>query len=135
MAALRTRLSRLEKLLPDRAADKRHHLELIRMTSAAVLCGRQGLELVAPEDTDKETYAAIERLRLNASGRHDEADEVRAKYAKPELKPPPEVHQTPAGYAAWLTRQAARGAADRGRREDAAIAAATARLARKRRAG
>ena len=40
------------------------------------------LQVVRPDDTDPETYAEIEIMRLEAAGRHDEAEELRAAHPR-----------------------------------------------------
>jgi hypothetical protein len=83
-----TRLARLERSSGASAADRAHHLWLMQMCCGVAVNAMEGLELVAPADTDERTYAEIEILRLTARGRHAEAEDWRDRYPLREVPPP-----------------------------------------------
>jgi hypothetical protein len=125
MAAVKARLVRLERQLGSSAEDRAAGLSLLQMVSACAVNAQPGLELVGPQDTDERTYAEIEILRLTAQGRHAESDSWRARHPLREAPPPAD---SPGGMCRFQSIvDESTGVLER---EQRAIAAARARLAR-----
>lgn len=101
MARLRSRLGKLEHVHGDPRADRAHHRALMQKIAGLVLNAIPDMRLVRPEDTDEQTYAEIEEIRLRAAGRHEEAEALQRCLAQFEPEPPLELIGQECALAAW----------------------------------
>lgn len=127
---MKSRLGKLEYFHGDPRADRAHHRALMQKIAGLVLNAIPDMKLVRPADTDEQTYAEIEEIRLRAAGRHEEAEALQRWLAQFEPEPPPEVLGQQGALAAWSVSDKGGWRQERDRANEKALAAARARVKR-----
>lgn len=98
--ALKDRVAHMEA----RRGVNQGHDPSLRLCFQVAMNARKGIELVRPEDTDRATYAEIEKTRAGARGDWAVFDRLEAEFPCRYPPCPPEQAARPLGEAAWLTR-------------------------------